>query len=98
MGHLRELGHGVVSTNVASQLLTYTKTKIDNDVKAEKDLLKVYDELSRRFKAQEDLITKLEKLRALWVGFTVVLAVLVTGASQSRQHGKIESDSYYLSD
>ncbi|GJY13705.1 reverse transcriptase domain-containing protein [Tanacetum coccineum] len=27
-----------------------------------------------------------------------VLAVLVTGASQSRQHGKSESDSYYLSD
>ncbi|GJX61857.1 hypothetical protein Tco_0294757 [Tanacetum coccineum] len=31
-------------------------------------------------------------------GFAVVLAVLVTGASQSRQHGKSESDSYYLSD
>ncbi|GKD54125.1 hypothetical protein Tco_1287512, partial [Tanacetum coccineum] len=32
------------------------------------------------------------------LGFTAVLAVLVTGASQSRQHGKSESDSYYLSD
>ncbi|GJT38525.1 hypothetical protein Tco_0938390 [Tanacetum coccineum] len=31
-------------------------------------------------------------------GFAAVLAVLVTGASQSRQHGKSESDSYYLSD
>ncbi|GJY04083.1 RNA-directed DNA polymerase, eukaryota [Tanacetum coccineum] len=31
-------------------------------------------------------------------GFAVALAVLVTGASQSRQHGKSESDSYYLSD
>nr|GEV38837.1 hypothetical protein [Tanacetum cinerariifolium] len=31
-------------------------------------------------------------------GFAAVLAVLVTGASQSRQHNKSESDSYYLSD
>ncbi|GKC25402.1 hypothetical protein Tco_1027552, partial [Tanacetum coccineum] len=31
-------------------------------------------------------------------GFTAVLAVLVTGASQSKQHSKSESDSYYLSD
>ncbi|GJT22960.1 hypothetical protein Tco_0892897 [Tanacetum coccineum] len=31
-------------------------------------------------------------------GFTAALAVLVIGASQSRQHGKSESDSYYLSD
>ncbi|GKC37412.1 ribonuclease H-like domain-containing protein [Tanacetum coccineum] len=31
-------------------------------------------------------------------GFAAVLAVLVTEASQSRQHGKSESDSYYLSD
>ncbi|GJW32109.1 hypothetical protein Tco_0052141 [Tanacetum coccineum] len=31
-------------------------------------------------------------------GFTAALAILVTGASQSRQHGKSESDSYYLSD
>ncbi|GJT14449.1 hypothetical protein Tco_0861491 [Tanacetum coccineum] len=29
---------------------------------------------------------------------TSALAILVTGASQSRQHGKSESDSYYLSD
>ncbi|GJX49560.1 hypothetical protein Tco_0276405 [Tanacetum coccineum] len=32
------------------------------------------------------------------IGFAAALAVLVTGASQSRQHGKSESDSYYLSD
>ncbi|GKB39727.1 hypothetical protein Tco_0884669 [Tanacetum coccineum] len=32
------------------------------------------------------------------LGFAAVLAVLVTGTSQSRQHGKSESDSYYLSD
>ncbi|GJZ73495.1 hypothetical protein Tco_0637641, partial [Tanacetum coccineum] len=32
------------------------------------------------------------------LGFAAVLAVLVTGASQSRQHGKSESDSHYLSD
>ncbi|GKD57215.1 hypothetical protein Tco_1290602, partial [Tanacetum coccineum] len=32
------------------------------------------------------------------IEFTAILAVLVTGASQSRQHGKSESDSYYLSD
>ncbi|GJW63856.1 hypothetical protein Tco_0115740 [Tanacetum coccineum] len=32
------------------------------------------------------------------LGFAAALAVLVTGASQSRQHGKSESDSYYLSD
>nr|GEX51620.1 UBN2 domain-containing protein [Tanacetum cinerariifolium] len=31
-------------------------------------------------------------------GFAVVLAVLVIETSQSRQHGKSESDSYYLSD
>ncbi|GJR54852.1 hypothetical protein Tco_1405373 [Tanacetum coccineum] len=31
-------------------------------------------------------------------GFTAALAVLVTGASQSRQHGNSEPDSYYLSD
>ncbi|GKB60223.1 hypothetical protein Tco_0916409 [Tanacetum coccineum] len=31
-------------------------------------------------------------------GFAVVLVVLVTRASQSKQHGKSESDSYYLSD
>nr|GEW55754.1 hypothetical protein [Tanacetum cinerariifolium] len=31
-------------------------------------------------------------------GFAATLAVLITGASQSRQHGKSESDSYYLSD
>ncbi|GJU37952.1 hypothetical protein Tco_1186306 [Tanacetum coccineum] len=31
-------------------------------------------------------------------GFAAVLAVLVTEASQSRQHSKSESDSYYLSD
>ncbi|GJU38033.1 hypothetical protein Tco_1186387 [Tanacetum coccineum] len=31
-------------------------------------------------------------------GFASALAVLVIGASQSRQHGKSESDSYYLSD
>ncbi|GKB98911.1 hypothetical protein Tco_0985048 [Tanacetum coccineum] len=31
-------------------------------------------------------------------GFAAVLAVLVIGASQSRQHGKSESDNYYLSD
>ncbi|GKA03044.1 zf-CCHC domain-containing protein [Tanacetum coccineum] len=31
-------------------------------------------------------------------GFAAVLAVLVTGASQSRQQCKSESDSYYLSD
>ncbi|GKA75752.1 hypothetical protein Tco_0782130, partial [Tanacetum coccineum] len=31
-------------------------------------------------------------------GFAAALAVLITGASQSRQHGKSESDSYYLSD
>ncbi|GJY53854.1 hypothetical protein Tco_0445518 [Tanacetum coccineum] len=31
-------------------------------------------------------------------GFAAVLAVLVTGASQSRQHDKSESDSHYLSD
>ncbi|GKF03812.1 hypothetical protein Tco_0034480 [Tanacetum coccineum] len=30
--------------------------------------------------------------------FTAPLAVLITGASQSRQHGKSESDSHYLSD
>ncbi|GJV09019.1 hypothetical protein Tco_1346675 [Tanacetum coccineum] len=30
--------------------------------------------------------------------FAAALAVLITGASQSRQHGKSESDSYYLSD
>ncbi|GJR87172.1 retrovirus-related pol polyprotein from transposon TNT 1-94 [Tanacetum coccineum] len=32
------------------------------------------------------------------LGFTAALAVLVTGASQSRQHGKSESESYYISD
>nr|GEW15915.1 ribonuclease H-like domain-containing protein [Tanacetum cinerariifolium] len=32
------------------------------------------------------------------LGFVAVLAVLITGASQSRQHGKSESDSCYLSD
>ncbi|GKE47978.1 hypothetical protein Tco_1479236, partial [Tanacetum coccineum] len=31
-------------------------------------------------------------------GFTAALAVLVTGASQSRQHGKSESVSYCLTD
>ncbi|GKA73258.1 hypothetical protein Tco_0779474 [Tanacetum coccineum] len=31
-------------------------------------------------------------------GFAAVLAVLVTRVSQSRQHGKSESDSCYLSD
>nr|GEU55401.1 zinc finger, CCHC-type [Tanacetum cinerariifolium] len=31
-------------------------------------------------------------------GLAPVLAILVTKASQSRQHGKSESDSYYLSD
>ncbi|GKB53958.1 hypothetical protein Tco_0904711 [Tanacetum coccineum] len=31
-------------------------------------------------------------------GFAAVLAVLINGASQSKQHGKSESDSYYLSD
>ncbi|GJS23817.1 hypothetical protein Tco_0452449 [Tanacetum coccineum] len=31
-------------------------------------------------------------------GFTAALAILVTRASQSRQHGKSESDSYFLSD
>ncbi|GJY73054.1 hypothetical protein Tco_0477485 [Tanacetum coccineum] len=31
-------------------------------------------------------------------GFAAALAILVTGTSQSRQHGKSESDSYYLSD
>nr|GEW11069.1 putative retrotransposon Ty1-copia subclass protein [Tanacetum cinerariifolium] len=31
-------------------------------------------------------------------GFAAILVVLVIGASQSRQHGKSESDSYYLSD
>ncbi|GJY82628.1 retrovirus-related pol polyprotein from transposon TNT 1-94 [Tanacetum coccineum] len=30
--------------------------------------------------------------------FAAALAILVTGASQSRQHGKSESDNYYLSD
>ncbi|GJS47731.1 hypothetical protein Tco_0597852, partial [Tanacetum coccineum] len=30
--------------------------------------------------------------------YAAALSVLVTGASQSRQHGKSESDSYYLSD
>ncbi|GJW72228.1 hypothetical protein Tco_0129145, partial [Tanacetum coccineum] len=35
---------------------------------------------------------------AICQGFEAVLAVLVTEASQSRQHGKSESDSYYLSD
>ncbi|GKA34223.1 hypothetical protein Tco_0720652 [Tanacetum coccineum] len=47
----------------------------------------------------DDYISLQEKL---WLyenfGFTAVLAVLVTRASQSRQHGKSESDSYYLSD
>ncbi|GKG21698.1 hypothetical protein Tco_0384293, partial [Tanacetum coccineum] len=31
-------------------------------------------------------------------GFIAALTILVTGASQSRTHGKSESDSYYLSD
>ncbi|GJR23383.1 hypothetical protein Tco_0971910 [Tanacetum coccineum] len=35
---------------------------------------------------------------ALFEGFITVLAILVTGASQSRQRGKSESDSYYISD
>ncbi|GJS40952.1 putative reverse transcriptase domain-containing protein [Tanacetum coccineum] len=42
----------------------------------------------------------MEKLARMYLkeGFTAVLAILVTGASQSRQHDKSESDSYYLSD
>ncbi|GKA64037.1 hypothetical protein Tco_0763643 [Tanacetum coccineum] len=32
------------------------------------------------------------------VGFAAALAVLVAGTSQSKQHGKSELDSYYLSD
>nr|GFC62975.1 hypothetical protein [Tanacetum cinerariifolium] len=43
------------------------ETKIANDVKAEKDLLKVYDELIPHLKAKWELITKIEKLRALKV-------------------------------
>ncbi|GJS77106.1 reverse transcriptase domain-containing protein [Tanacetum coccineum] len=37
-------------------------------------------------------------MRLMNQGFAAALAVLVTKASQSRQHGKSESDSYYLSD
>ncbi|GKB06556.1 hypothetical protein Tco_0834789 [Tanacetum coccineum] len=39
-----------------------------------------------------------ETVQLLMQGLPAVLAVLVTGTSQSRQHGKSESDSYYLSD
>ncbi|GJU16418.1 phospholipase D zeta 1-like protein isoform X1 [Tanacetum coccineum] len=31
-------------------------------------------------------------------GFAAALAVLITGASQSRQHGKSKPESYYLPD
>nr|GEV72963.1 hypothetical protein [Tanacetum cinerariifolium] len=38
------------------------------------------------------------KKSKLLEGLAALLAILVTGVSQSRQHGKSESDSYYLSD
>ncbi|GJU44598.1 hypothetical protein Tco_1201864 [Tanacetum coccineum] len=41
------------------------------------------------------VIFDIEKL-SLSLGFVAALAVLVTRASQSRQHDKSESDSYYL--
>nr|GEY99051.1 hypothetical protein [Tanacetum cinerariifolium] len=44
MAHLQELGHGAGSTSMVDQHLAYIKTKMANDVKVEKDLLKLYDE------------------------------------------------------
>ncbi|GJW95741.1 hypothetical protein Tco_0175413 [Tanacetum coccineum] len=53
------------STIVADQLPVYMEREIANDVKDEKDLLKLYDELNNSLKAKEELITELEKLRAV---------------------------------
>ncbi|GJU35465.1 hypothetical protein Tco_1183819 [Tanacetum coccineum] len=50
---------------MVDQLPGYMETEIANDVKAEKDMMKLYDELRRSFKARGELITELEKLRAL---------------------------------
>ncbi|GJZ94402.1 hypothetical protein Tco_0666605 [Tanacetum coccineum] len=46
----------------------------------------------------EKLVPKVLPLKSQVQGFAAALAVLVTGASQSRQNGKSESVSYYLSD
>ncbi|GJX45516.1 zinc finger, PMZ-type containing protein [Tanacetum coccineum] len=50
---------------IVNQLLAYMKTKFANDVKEEKDLMKVYDELDRSLKTRCELITQLEKVKAL---------------------------------
>ncbi|GKG17918.1 hypothetical protein Tco_0372216, partial [Tanacetum coccineum] len=63
--HLQQLGHDADSTSMVDQLPGYMETEIANDVKAEKDMMKLYDELRRSFKARGELITELEKLRAL---------------------------------
>ncbi|GJY51133.1 hypothetical protein Tco_0441980, partial [Tanacetum coccineum] len=55
----------VSSTIVADQLPVYMEREIANDVKDEKDLLKLYDELNNSLKAKEELITELEKLQAV---------------------------------
>ncbi|GJY36886.1 putative ribonuclease H-like domain-containing protein [Tanacetum coccineum] len=51
---------------------------------------------------QNDLLLELDYeyvvMNPTSLGFAAVLAFLVTEASQNRQHGKSESDSYYLSD
>nr|GEX86575.1 hypothetical protein [Tanacetum cinerariifolium] len=65
MAHLQQLGHGADSTTMVDQLPGYMETEIANNVKAEKDMMKLYDELRRSFKARGELITELEKLRAL---------------------------------
>ncbi|GKA18432.1 hypothetical protein Tco_0698347 [Tanacetum coccineum] len=40
-------------SRIADQLLAYMETEIANDVKAKKDLMKVYDELNRSLKEKE---------------------------------------------
>ncbi|GJT10909.1 hypothetical protein Tco_0857951 [Tanacetum coccineum] len=48
------------------------------------------------FERQTKLLNQSQEIHK--EGFAAILAVLVNGASQSRQHGKSEPDSYYLSD
>ncbi|GJY75918.1 hypothetical protein Tco_0481034 [Tanacetum coccineum] len=50
-------------------------------------------------KDMKDIFEQMEdKVEQCSVGFAATLAVLITGASQSRQHGKSEPVSYYLPD
>ncbi|GJU93358.1 ribonuclease H-like domain-containing protein [Tanacetum coccineum] len=59
-----ELAHFVGPTSVANQLLTYMESELANVVKANKDSLKLYDELSHNLKTISELIAELEKLQA----------------------------------